>query len=219
MQVMTTMIAAETNKHFLETSRPALEIRLQFVDGSDETFIQQDTNAAQKILQQINLAHLFSQTRIVVADDYSKSVFICSEIDRIDFLFSGEGFSHIPWDHADIVELTEEEFSRNVPANDRSRLEKREQPRRAGDLLVSFLNLRMRGGSHVYLMNEILVKLPSENHSYMQRLLSKGTLGIRLAGGGESVLNLANLISYTVYPGVAEVPRDSWIAQTGLNNE
>jgi hypothetical protein len=53
----------------------------------------------------------------------------------------------------------------------------------------------------------------------MQRLLSKGTLVIRLASGGHSVLNLANLISYTVYPGVAEVPEDTWIAQPGLNNE
>jgi len=221
MQVMRTMIAVERNKHFPGTgsTRPALEVRLQFVDGSEETFIQHDTDAAQTILQRINPIHLFSQTRIVVADDYSKSVFVCSHINRIDFLFGGDGFSHIPWDHADIVELTEEEFRNHVPSNDRSRLQKREQPRRVGDLLVSFLKLRMRGGSHVYLMNEILVKLPSESLSYMQRLLSKGTLGIRLAGGGHCVLNLANLISYTVYPGVAEVPQDTWIAQPGLSNE
>jgi hypothetical protein len=215
------MIAVETNKPLLETSstRPALEIRLQFVDGSDETFIQHDTEVAKNILQRIHPALLFSQTRILVADDYSKSVFVCSHINRIDFLFKGDGFSHIPWDHADIVELTEEEFRKRVPSNDPSRLQKRKQPRRVGDLLVSFLNLRMRGGSHVYLMNEILVKLPVESHSYMQRLLSKGTLVIRLASGGQSVLNLANLISYTVYPGVAEVPEDTWIAQPGLNNE
>jgi hypothetical protein len=221
MQVMETMIAVETNKHFLETSdsRPALEIHLQFVDGSHETFVQHDTDAAQKILQRINPTILFSQTRIVVADDYSKSVFVCSQINRIDFLFRGDGFSHIPWDHVDIVELTEQEFRTHVPSDDSSRLQKRKQSRRVGDLLVSFLNLRMRGGSHIYLMNETLVKLPAESHSYMQRLLSKGTLGIRLGGGGHSVLNLANLISYTVYPGVAEVPEDAWIAQTGLNNE
>jgi hypothetical protein len=217
MQIITTMIAVETNKRSpeLSDSRAALEVRLQFVDGSRETFIQYDTNAAQKILERINPAHLFSQTRIVVADDYSKSVFVCSHINRIDFLFKENGFSHIPWDHADIVELTEEGFRRHVPSRDPLRLQKREQPRQVGDLLVSFLNLRMRGGSHIYLMNEILVKLPAESQSYMQRLLSKGTLGIRLAGGGHSVLNLANLISYTVYPGVAEVPEDTWIVQPG----
>ena len=70
----------------------------------------------------------------------------------------------------------------------------------------------MRGGSHVYLMNEALIKLPSESQSYMQRLLSRGTLGVRLAGGGQGFLNLANLIGYSVYPGVAEVPADTWMA-------
>jgi hypothetical protein len=212
------MIAVETIKHSPEMSRgrPVLEVRLQFVDGSEETFSQHNTDAAKDILQRINPAQLFSQSRIVVADDYSKSVFVCSHINRIDFIFKGEGIFHIPWDHADIVELSEEEFRKHVPSNDASHLQKRAQPRLVGDLLVSFLNLRMRGGSRVYLMNEILVKLPAESQSYMQRLLSKGTLVIRLANGGHSVLNLANLISYTVYPGVAEVPEDAWIAQPGV---
>jgi len=94
------MIAVETNKRSPEMSntRPALEVRLQFVDGSEEIFIQSDTEAAGKILHRINPAHLFSQSRIVVADDYSKSVFVCSNINRIDFFFKGDGFSHIPWD-------------------------------------------------------------------------------------------------------------------------
>jgi hypothetical protein len=209
------MIAAGINRHFTEVSNghPALQVRFQFVDGSDAIFAQSDIQAAENILQRINPAHVFSQSRIVVADDYSKSVFVCSHINRIDFIFDGDGFSHIPWDHADIVELTEEEFRKHVPANNPSSLQKRTQPRRVGDLLVSFLNLRMRGGGHLYLMNEILVKLAAESQSYMQRLLSKGALGIRLASGGYSVLNLANLIGYTVFPGVAEVPEDAWMVQ------
>jgi hypothetical protein len=77
----------------------------------------------------------------------------------------------------------------------------------------------MRGGSHVYLMNEILVKLPADSQSYMQRLLSKGTLTVRLPGGGQSFLNLANLIGYTVYPGVAEVLADTWMARPQAANE
>jgi hypothetical protein len=68
-------------------------------------------------------------------------------------------------------------------------------------------------------MNEILVKLPADSQSYMQRLLSKGTLVVRLPGGGQSVLNLANLIGYTVYPGVAEVPADTWMAQPRATHE
>ena len=209
------MIALEINARSTKkrSSRPALEIRIHLADGSKEIFVQPDAEISESILQQINPSHLFTQARIVVADDYSKSVFVCSQINRIDFVNDGDGFAHIPDDHADIVELTEAEFRKHVPFNHPSRLQKRRQRRRVGDFLVSFLNLRMRGGSNVYLMNEILVKLPADSQSYMQRLLSKGTLSVRLAGGGESFLNLANLIGYTVYPGVPEIPSDTWMAQ------
>ena len=210
-----TMIAPEINTCSPKngSSRPALEIRIHFTDGSKEFFVQPNVEMAENILQQINPSHLFTQSRIVVADDYSKSVFICSQINRIDFVHDGDGFSHIPDDHADLVELTESEFHRYVPLDDLSRLEKRVQHRPVGDLQVSFINLRMRGGSHVYLMNETLVKFTAESQSYMQRLLSKGALAVRLPGGGQSFLNLANLTGYTVYPGVAEVPVDTWMAQ------
>jgi hypothetical protein len=215
------MNAVETIVSSPEITRrcPALEIRFQFVDGSEETFIQNDAERAEALLRAINPAHLFYQSRIVVADDYSKSVFVCSEINRIDFVFQGHGYSHIPSDHADLVELTEAEFRKYVPAGDPSGLQKRTQRRRVGDMLVSFLNLRMRGGNHVYLMNETLVKVPSDNHSYMQRLLSKGHLAVRLPRGGESALNLANLISYSVYPGVTEIPADSWMAEPKACND
>jgi hypothetical protein len=209
------MIAFEINTRSPKkvSISPALEIRIHFVDGSKEIFVQPDADISESILQQIIPSHLFSQTRIVVADDYSKSVFVSSQINRIDFVNDGDGFAYIPDDHADIVELTEAEFRKHAPLNHPSRLQKRRQRRRVGNLLVSFLNLRMRGGSHVYLMNETLVKLPADSQSYMQRLLSKGTLSVRLPGGGQSFLNLANLIGYTVYPGVAEVPADTWMAQ------
>ena len=209
------MIAIETNTRSPRktNSRPALEIRFHFVDGSKKTFITANSEAAEAIRDRINLANVFHQTRIVVADDYSKSVFVCSQINRVDFLFNGSGFSIIPPDHADLVELTKAEFDQCVPMNDPTLSQKRDHRRQVGDLLVSFLHLRMRGGSHVYLMNEIVVKLPAENHSFMQRLLSNGTYGIRLREGGYGLLNLQNLIGYTVYPGVPELPSDTWMAQ------
>ena len=209
------MIAIETNTRSPRktNSRRAPEIRFHFVDGSKKTFITANSEAAEAIRDRINLANVFHQTRIVVADDYSKSVFVCSQINRVDFLFNGSGFSIIPPDHADLVELTKAEFDQCVPMSDPTLLQKRDHRRQVGDLLVSFLHLRMRGGSHVYLMNEIVVKLPAENHSFMQRLLSNGTYGIRLREGGYGLLNLQNLIGYTVYPGVPELPADTWMAQ------
>jgi hypothetical protein len=199
--------------------RPALEIRFQFVEGSQETYVQSDPGIAAKILNEISPPLLFNHYRIVVADDYSKSVFVCSQLNRVDFVFDGDEFSHIPDDHADMVEISEMEFNQHVNLDDPSRLQKRRQSRRVGDLVVSFLRLRMRGGNQVYLMKEEVVKLPVDNQSYMHRLLSKGTLGVRLPGGGVGFLNMANLIGYSVYPGVVEAPTDTWIAQRKPTNE
>jgi len=199
-------------KPIAEQNEAPLEIRFEFVDGSVANFFQPDAEIAEGIWSRINVAHLFARPRIVVADDYSKSVFVCSQINRIDFVFEGSDFSQIPNDHADLVELSEEDFHAHVPLEDPTHLERRVQPRRVGDLLVSFLHLRMRGGSHIYLMNETLVKLPVDNHSFMQRLLSGWGYSIRLQGGGQGFLNLSNLVGYTVYPGVPEIPGDSWMA-------
>jgi hypothetical protein len=209
------MIAVETNTRSPEkrSSRPALEIRFYFADGSSETFIQPDAEAAEAIRQQADSYNLFNQSRIVVADDYSKSVFVCAQVNRIDLVFNGSGHSRIPPDHLDLVELTDAEFRQCVPVNDPDLLPRREHQRQVGDLLVSFLDVRMRGGSHVYLMNETVVKLPAESLSFVQRFLSKGTYGIRLREGGYGLLNLQNLIGYTVYPGVPELPADTWMAE------
>jgi hypothetical protein len=199
------MIVLETNPRSQKRGRthPALEIRIHLTDGSTETFIQPEVELAENILR----------SRIVIADDYSKSVFVCSEINRIDFVYNGDGFSHLPDDHADLVEIMGATFQQHVPVNDPFRLDKRVQDRHTGDLFVSFHHLRMRGGRRVYLVEEKLVKLPADSQSYMQRYLSKGALAVRLPGGGQSVLNLANLMGYSVYPGVPQIPSDSWIAQ------
>jgi len=209
------MIAIETNTRSPSktSSRPALEIRFQFVDGSSETFIQPDAEAAEVIRQRTNSSNLFTQSRIVVADDYSKSVFVCAQVNRVDLVFNGSGHSRIPVDHYDLVELTQAEFHQCVPLNDLDLLQRRDRHLKVGDLMVSFLHLKMKGGCHVYLMREALVKLPAESQSFMQRFLSRGTYGIRLREGGHGLLNLQNLIGYTVYPGVPELPADTWMAQ------
>ena len=209
------MIAIETTTRSpaKRSSRPALEVRFEFVDGSRQSFVQHDAEIAESIRKQIHPPLLFTQSRIVIADDYSKSVFLCAQTNRVDLIFDNLEFRNLPPDYLDVVELTPAEFRQCVPVNDPSLLERRDQRRVVGDPMVSFLHLRMMGGSHIYLMREAVAKLPAESQSFMQRLLSKGTYVIRLREGGQGLLNLENLIGYTVYPGVPELPGDAWLAQ------
>ena len=62
-------------------------------------------------------------------------------------------------------------------------------------------------------MAEFSVKLPAENQSFMRFLLSKTGFHMRLRGGGVGVVNLAHLAGYIVYPGVAQLPSDAWLAE------
>jgi hypothetical protein len=92
-------------------------------------------------------------------------------------------------------------------------MSKRERSTPVGDLLVSFLKLQFRSSPPIFLMTEFSVKLPAENQSFMRFLLSKTGFHMRLPSGGVSVVNLANLAGYTVYPGVAQIPSDARLAE------
>lgn len=188
-------------------------IRVHLADGSVESFEQAEEAQAGKIWQSLDAVRLFAQQRLVIAGTHSKSVFVCSEIVRIDFIQDCFGCWEFPEGYSDVVELTEAEFRKNAHLDQPELMPKREECTPVGDLLVSFLKLHFRSCPPIFLMVEFSVKLPAENQSFMRFLLSKTGLHMRLRGGGVGVVNLAQLAGYTVYPGVPQVPSDSWPAE------
>src|SRR5881296_3572877 len=197
------------------TSKPVLTIRFHLTDGSVHSFVQTDAAAAQKLWEGIDPARLFARPRIVVGSEHSKAVFVSAETVRVDFLHDSFQCWEFPGGYSDIVELSEEEFRKQARLDQPAQMTKREQPTPVGDLLVSFVKLQMRGGRPQFVMVEVPVKLPAESQSFMQFMLSKAAVHMRLRGGGIGVLNLANLAGYTVYPGVAQIPADAWLAEPG----
>lgn len=195
------------------SSKPALTIQFYLTDGSVQTFVQNDHAGAEKIWDSVDPSRLFARQRTIIGSEYSKTVFVSSEIIRIDFIQQEFTCWQFPGGYSDIVELSEEEFLKHARFSEPELMPKREEPAVAGDLRVSFVRLHMRGGQPQYVMVEAPVKLPADSQSFMQFLLSKGSIHMRLRAGGTGVLNLANLVAYTAYPGVAQVPADSWIAE------
>lgn len=194
-----------------------MTIRIHLTDGSVTSFVQTDPAKAQGIWQSLDPARLFSQSRIVVAGRHSKSVFVTCEIVRIDFIQQGRACWEFPGGYADVVELTESDFRRHAHLDHPELMVERERATPIGDLLVSFLKLHWKGSRPMFLMVEFPVKLPIENQSFMQFLLSKGSAYMRLHGGGVGVINLSNLAGYTVFPGVAQIPADAWVAEPVLS--
>src|SRR5256885_1937346 len=198
-------------------SRPALIIRFHLTDGSVHSFVQTDDAAARKLWEGVDPARLFARPRILIGSEHSKAVFVSAETVRVDFLQDSFQCWEFPGGYSDIVELSEEEFRNHAHLDEPALMAKRDQPTPVGDLLVSFVKLQMRGGRPLFVMVEVPVKLPAESQSFMQFMLAKGSVHMRLRGGGIGVLNLANLAGYVVYPGVAQIPADSWLAEPEPN--
>jgi hypothetical protein len=194
-------------------NKTAFTIHVHLNDGSIASFAQPDEGEAKKFWGNIEPSRLFAQPRIVLAGDHSKSVFVSAHILRIDFVKEGLQCWEFPNEYSDIVELSEEEYRKNARLDHPEQMARRMEPTPVGDLLVSFLKLQMRGGKPIFLMVEASVKLPVDNHSFMRFLLSGGSFHMRLRAGGVGVVNLANLAGYTVYPGVPQVPADTWMVE------
>jgi hypothetical protein len=157
-----------------ESHKPAFVIRVHLTDGSVASFAQTDEAEAQKLWDKIEPSHLFAQSRLVVAGEHSKSVFVTAHILRVDFIQETYECWEFPGGYSDVVELSEDDFKKYAHLDRPELMAKREQPTPVGDLLVSFLKLHMAGAKPLFLMIEFPVKLPAENQSFMQFLLSKG---------------------------------------------
>jgi hypothetical protein len=188
-------------------------VRVHLTDGSVESFVQTDEATARKTWDSIDPVRLFAQPRLVIAGTYTKSVFVGSEIVRLDFVQHFCPCWEFPEGYSDIAELSEADFRKNAHLDEPELMPKREQGTPVGDLLVSFLRLQFKRTAPLFLMTEISVKLPIENQTFMRFLLSKTGFHMRLRGGGVGVVNLAQLVAYTAYPGVAQIPSDAWFAE------
>ena len=197
----------------MKNENAPLTIRFHLSDGSVHGFVQPDPAVAKAIWDAVEPARLFSSDRIIIGSEHSKAVFVSAEVLRVDFLHESFQCWKFPAGYTDIVELSATEFRKHAHLDEPSLMAKREVSAPPGDLLVSFARLHLRGGQPLFVMVETPLKLPTESQSFMRHMLSKGAIHMRLRGGGIGIVNLANLAGYTVYPGVAQIPADSWIAE------
>ena len=85
-------------------------VRVHLAGGSVESFVQADEATARNTWNGLDPVRLFAQPRLVIAGTHSKSVFVGSEIVRIDFVQQFCPCWEFPQGYSDIVELSEAEF-------------------------------------------------------------------------------------------------------------
>jgi len=197
----------------MKSKKTPLEIRIHGASGSVKTFVQDDQTLAARILDGLHPARLFATGKITIAGEYSLTAFVASRVARVDF--NSEEFAcwEFPPDISDVVELSEAEFHQRLHQNGSAQLEKREKPQTPGDFAVRFLHVEMLGGQQVFLAIEFVIELPAERLNKIHFLLSAPAVHFRLRQGGVGVLNLANMVRFTTYPGPDRTPTDAWPAR------
>src|ERR1044071_3004499 len=132
-------------------------IRVHLAGGAVQSFTQDDPAKIRIIWQSVDPVRLFAQQRLVIAGIHSKAVFVCSEINRIDFVQDDCACWEFPEGYSDVVELSEADFRKRARLDEPQHMARRDQRTPAGDLLVSFVKLLFRHGPTVYAMTEFSV--------------------------------------------------------------
>ena len=191
-------------------STQSLQIHIYKVDGSKETFTQDETGLVNRILNEFQPARIFSQEKIVIAGDNSLTTFPVHQVARIDLV--SENFTHwiVPQGIVDAVELTETEFRallQNPELHDRW-----DQARAQETSVVTFLDLEIAGQKPLFLAMEVVVDSHAESPAANGSLLDTSTLCFRMRNGGIAALNLANLTRLTSLPNLPPKPAKAWPA-------
>jgi len=189
-----------------------MEIRIHTQRGAVETFFQDAPDAVARILKGIQSTKVFASKVITIAGDYSLTAFVTSRVNRVDLISEDLPPWKYPDDILDVVELSEDEFRERSHLNDPARLERRRSPKQTGESAVVFAELEMSGGTRIFLAAKFKVGLPAERLQRLRTLFSAAAVHFRRRQGGTAILNLNNLVRFTLNPGPDVTPIDAWPA-------
>ena len=189
-----------------------MKIQIHTQEGSVETFFQDDPALVARIVKGIQPAKVFGGDIITIAGDYSLTTFIASRVNRVDLIAEDLPLWEYPTDILYVVELPEDDFRERSHVNDPARLERRRSPKRTGEFAVVFVEVEMTGGDRIFLAAEIQVGLEVERRQRLHMLFSAPAVHFRLLQGGISILNLKNLVRFTINPGPDVTPMGVWPA-------
>lgn len=178
----------------LEDPGLGLQIRIQGVDGSVATFAQSDPDLISRTLDELDPLRVLANAKITIAGNHSVTTFIPPLITRIDLITDRLSVWDFPFVIGALLELTEAEF--NDFHQDRRR---RAQFCSSGDFPL-FLDIEMVSGQRSFLWMEVVAGLPVERLLRIYSLLKERSLIFGLGSGGIGVLNLANMVRFSVHP-------------------
>lgn len=171
-----------------------LQIRVCSTDGTTRTFTQGDVDLAHQTLIKLNPTTLFNEDRITVPDRHSEAAFQASELTRIDLITDQLSVWDFPFLLGAPIELTEAEFSECTLDWARQN-----SPGWRNDIPV-FLDITMTHGQRCFVWMEVIGGLPPTRLGRIYSLPNERRLIFGLRTGGVGILNLANMLHFSIFP-------------------
>jgi len=187
---------------------PNLQIHIHKVDGATTTFVQNDADEVNRILEGFEPAHIFDRDRFVITDANSITSLPVSKITRIDLISELRPHLLFPVGTVEAVELAESEYETLI-RNPIMREQWEQMCTRDGSV-VTFLDLEMADGQRLLLTTELRAEQQWNSNFFP---LEGSSLCFRMRSGGVAVLNLANLVRLTFFPKPEHSLPDAWHAR------
>ena len=188
-----------------------VEIHIHSIDGHISAFTQSDPEAVRRVFDHIQPNKIFEQRQLVVASGHSMAVFPCAAIVRLDVVMDGFPDWEFHFGVSDVQEITEEEFrQRYHPGHGRDPL-----LLPPGAPVTAFGEIELANGERLFteIHTHVEPRLPVEESIFFQQILSAHSLYSRKQGGGAILINPANIVRLTFYPGPASTPPNALPAE------
>lgn len=188
---------------------PALELHFHLTDSKIARFVQNDEASAQKILRQIQPNRLFAQHHITLSCQGAMTSIPSSAIVRLDLITDNPPEWPFHYGASVIQEINEEEFRHRFRPQDYA------APPTPGQIVTFYGEMELRSAERVYLEAQIRIepRLPLEQSVFIQQIFATGGMHARRRGNGMVIINPANIVRFSFYPGPSDIVPGVWAAE------
>ena len=171
-----------------------LQVHIHTIDGSTRAFIHDYPDVVNRTLTELHPTHLFTHDRLTISEDGAEVALISPLITRIDLMTERLSVWDFPFVLGALMEVAEGEFMDGLHG-----LEGSERPGSPSEMPV-FLDIEMVSGHRLFLWMRIVAGFPTARLARVYSLLKERRLIFGLRTGGIGVLNLSNMVRFSVHP-------------------
>jgi hypothetical protein len=185
---------------------------LLLANGEKIQFTVTDAEAAQHIVTQITSGRLFARPNLIIASKRSLLISRTANVVRLDLDGDGlDGLLTLDGLGADVnrAEISREEWEERALRSEISDATRADIVRTPGKPVSTFGQLAMFSGTSVFLRYDLRAPTVLDQRRFLNEFFNNSVFSFRNQTGGVGLVNPANIVSATYYPG-GEPPIDAW---------